>query len=135
VIKHIIVEELRPGCREEFDEVAHGLYAVLLDRGWHRYRRWVVGPGETTEPGLFNAGILGTAGSVDAEVVVFEGDYADRTELDEALAAMRNDRDVVRHIIRAIALSDPSKSRSYVLESWGPDPTRLVSASGAASAS
>lgn len=121
-LKHVIVERMKPGMADRLEDLAMELRALMSERGWIPYKAW---RGTTDvdqgDPPLFDVGILNRA-TADETVAVFEGDFPSREALEQQLREMRNDPAVVKILIKAAELADRSASRSYVLESWEPEP-------------
>jgi len=121
-LKHVIVERMKPGKRQQLEDLAMELRAHMEQRGWIHYKAWLgVADVDQGDPPLFDVGILNRA-TPDDGIAVFEGDFPDRETLESQLREMRNDPQVVKILIRAAELADRSASRSYVVESWEPDP-------------
>ena len=133
MLKHVIVERLRPGREDDFVALALELRVVMLERGWRQYTAWRAVAGDEGEPSMFDVGILGRAVALDGSAVGFECDFDSREQLEQQLQAMRNDPEVVKLLVRAMETVDPSASRSYILEDWWPPmPEELLRRTGRA---
>jgi hypothetical protein len=130
VVKHIIVERLRPGREDEFVALAVRLRVLMGERGWNQYTAWRMVAGDEGEPGMFDVGILGRAQQRDGNIVGFDCDFADRAALEAQLHAMRTDADAVKIIVQAAEMVESESSRAYIFEDWWP---AMPEASGAPS--
>ena len=122
MLKHVIVEQPLADRLDEFVACGLELRALMRDRGWRPYTAWRSVAGDEGEPPMFDVGILGRPTPAGEGIVVFEGDFADRDQLEAQLHAMRNDPEVVKLLVRAMQAVDTSASRAYILEDWWPDP-------------
>src|SRR6476661_6937123 len=104
VVKHVIIERLRPGREDEFVALAIQLRVLMGERGWNQYTAWRMTAGDKGEPGMFDVGILGRAQQQDGSVVAFDCDFDDRAALEKQLHAMRNDPEVVKIIVQAVEM-------------------------------
>ena len=121
-LKHVIVERIKPGMADRLEDLAMELRALMDERGWSQYKAWRwAADVDLGEPPLFDVGIL-TRATPGEGMAVFEGTFPDRETFERQLHLMRNDPAVVKILIKASELSDRSASRSYVLESWEPEP-------------
>ena len=121
-LKHVIVERMKPGMEDRLEDLAMELRAHMDERGWLPYKAWRWSADvDLGEPPLFDVGILNRA-TPGERMAVFEGEFPDRETFERQLAEMRSDPQVVKILIKASELSERSASRSYVLESWEPDP-------------
>lgn len=121
-LKHVIVERMKPGMADRLEDLAMELRALMTERGWIQYKAWRWSADvDQGDPPLFDVGIFNRATPGEG-LAVFEGDYPDRETFERQLEQMRNDPAVVKILVKALELADRTASRSYVLESWEPDP-------------
>jgi hypothetical protein len=126
VWKHVIVEQLKPGCLEELESHAYELWCHMADRGWLPYRAFIVRGPEAGEPSLFDLGVLRTAATPAEPLIFYVCEFPDRETLEKQLAEMRLDREVARINIAASHLVHQEASRSYIVEEFGPSPATLA---------
>jgi hypothetical protein len=118
--KHVVIEEPKPGCMEEFEIHAFELWRHLTDRGWLPYRAFIAREPERGEPSLFDLGVLRTAVAAAQPLFIAEAEFPDRETLEKQLAEMRLDREVARINMAASHLVNPAASRSYIVEDLMP---------------
>lgn len=118
MLKHIVIEHPKPDSIHLLEAAGGELQKVLVARGWRPYRAWRASAPETDGPGHFDVGMLGRA-TVEADsVVVFEAEFPDRAALDAQLAAVRNDPEAVRILIKAQSFIEVEMTRVLIVESW-----------------